>query len=772
MPPKHFEGKFGIPPSHPTESLLTQALYRLPASISPEQIEDLSGEIVRKVNEERNHIDEIALSEEEVTNLKIKLARHLERNSEVIPIEIPTVVDALMESPRFLQSDKGSIGKLLKMHEMKTLQNVAELRRQKALQTGNEGLNPYENLFETSGGYYLARLLNMPHLRDESTYMKHCVGNSRSYINKMIRGDIEILSLREKATDQPLVTIEYDCKNHQLLQIKTKKDRIPTLADDFASDLLEAIERLPETRNDQNEPRIVKDFETQHLRHLIDLKEKQSRGDAFTKADLIFLHETSEQVKGFDGRNEPFFEELQRTRNWKADMCQIYDADINDDNGLAQKIITEKGSEFIVKNIEKFRDLGTAMAHELIAIGESKAVAENLNRFNVINYDEIALLLITKGELGILADNLRNFHYLSLDIARQLIKEGYQEQIVFGGGSAAFSGLYRNTLVKMLLDERKKYLILDYDRLFYKGLDSEIAKKLIRLGEIDFVANDLNRFEKLDIEVAQLLYKSGYSRNVAEMLGRFEALDYMELVRQLIKDGEGKFVTEMIRKIEGFAQHLEHNEVVQQLGTKYSMRSLVGFKGLNAKTAHVLINNGDIATVIGNIYRFEKLDTKIAINIFNSSVIPNYRLDESAKSQKARIVAENLERFEGLDESVAESLIRERHSQQVAKHIDSFTELNGRVAQQLIADGFQWVVVGNLEKFRGLDHKELVQQLLMNGTSDVVVKNIDKFEDLDAESAQQLINAGEIQAVAENVERFQGLNEEFKNNILAQAEKK
>jgi len=324
MTPKRFEGGFGIPPSHPVESLLTQALYRLPESISPEQVEKMSNDIAEKMNAERGNSNQENLSESELRTLQLKLVRHFEDNGDSAPIDIPTMIDALIENPKFLQSDKGSIAKVFDLHEMKTLLKIAELRRKKAEQTGGEGLNLYESLFETSSGkYYLARLLNMPHLEDESAYMNHCVGTSNSYISKMKRGDVEIFSLRDKATHAPVVTIEYNCRSKRLLQVKAQDNRLPTLADVFSVDLIEAIENLGETINDKNEKREVKSPEAIHLRHLLDLKDRRSKGGFLTKDDLIFLYEINEPIKGFDTGREPLISELREGRNIEEDMLII-----------------------------------------------------------------------------------------------------------------------------------------------------------------------------------------------------------------------------------------------------------------------------------------------------------------------------------------------------------------------------------------------------------------------------------------------------------------
>ena len=267
MPPKKFEGKLGIQPSNTTESELTSALYRLPESISLSFIETIVDDIASKVNKQlEEKYEEFmtgvyedvtskparSLTSDQIKILHLKLARHFEDNGESSPVDIPVCVDALVESPKFLNSTKGSMNKLFEMHQMKTLQKIAELRRKRSEMTDSGTFNPYENLFETNNGkYYLARLLNMPHLEEESEYMDHCVGTSTSYVNKIKKGEVEILSFRDKATDNPIATIEYDLKSKRLLQVKLFDDEIPDEPAVFTDEILEDEEvTLIETISD------------------------------------------------------------------------------------------------------------------------------------------------------------------------------------------------------------------------------------------------------------------------------------------------------------------------------------------------------------------------------------------------------------------------------------------------------------------------------------------------------------------------------------------
>jgi hypothetical protein len=207
------------------------------------------------------------------TILKLKLARHFQHNETV---DVNTLFDAIIETPKFIATDRGSLTHLLEIHEQKTLQKIAEMRKQRAELTHKETLNPYSALLTSkSGKYYLARLLNMPHLEEESAYMKHCVGTSDSYFNRMKRGEIEILSFRRAPVlnpktqrlegDVPLLTIEYDPKNGVIHQIKKKNDGLLSPDDLYLEDLLDIFKRLPETQTDLGKPREIKKINLSEL---------------------------------------------------------------------------------------------------------------------------------------------------------------------------------------------------------------------------------------------------------------------------------------------------------------------------------------------------------------------------------------------------------------------------------------------------------------------------------------------------------------------------
>jgi len=195
---------------------------------------------------------EVPFSDREQSILKLKLARYLQHHD---TIDVNTLFDALIESPNFIKKDKGGLHTLLEVHEQKTIIAIAEMRKERAEIGDKEVFNPWENLFTTkSGNYYLARLLNMPHLRKESAYMNHCVGTSASYLNRIKQGEIEILSFRKVPHinqetnklegDEPIITIEYNLKTNTIEQMKKKNDQFLTPNDPYFDDVLDALKQL------------------------------------------------------------------------------------------------------------------------------------------------------------------------------------------------------------------------------------------------------------------------------------------------------------------------------------------------------------------------------------------------------------------------------------------------------------------------------------------------------------------------------------------------
>jgi hypothetical protein len=231
------------------------------------------------LNERFSRTENFEFNERQKITLKLKLARHFQNND---TCDANTLYDALIETPKFINTDKGSLYRLFEIHEQKTLEKIAQMRKKRAEIGAGEDFNPYEALCRTeSGNYYLARLLNMPHLEEESEYMRHCVGTSDSYINKIKRGDVEILSFRnipqfnpetkKMDVDTPIMTIEYNLKTKVIEQMKKADDGYLNPDDPYYEDVIDALKELRTTKTDMVG---LRDFSKINSSELDDIKVK------------------------------------------------------------------------------------------------------------------------------------------------------------------------------------------------------------------------------------------------------------------------------------------------------------------------------------------------------------------------------------------------------------------------------------------------------------------------------------------------------------------
>ena len=237
-------------------------------------------------------------SEKQQSILQLKLARHFQRYDD---LDVDTLYEALVSSPDFINKDKGHLNKAIEVYEQKKLIRIAEMRKMKTVETS--GINPKEALFETeSHNYYLVRLLNMPHLLEESEILDHCVADSDFYLKRMKRGEFEIFSLRPKEkinskkekedAENPLVTIVYNRKEKIIEQIRKYGDSRIDGTEDFYKDLLDALSKLRHTTNDVGE---LRDFRT------VDQKEFKN----VSVADYCFLTDQGEiSYENFDPNGE------------------------------------------------------------------------------------------------------------------------------------------------------------------------------------------------------------------------------------------------------------------------------------------------------------------------------------------------------------------------------------------------------------------------------------------------------------------------------------
>ena len=276
-------------------------LGNIPPDIRPDRERTITGTF-QSLSNKLAAREDFEFGERQQAILKLKITRHLEKEDN---IDASTLFDAIIESPGFINKDRGSLQRLFEVHEEKTLLKIAEIRKKLAERQKGEGANPWENLFTTeSGNYYVARLLNMPHLQMESAYMDHCVGTSDSYVNRMKKGEIEILSFRNVPKinsrtqklegDTPIITIEYNLKTNTIEQMKKANDEYLKPDDPYFNDVIDALKQLRGTRTDTGKLRFFAKINPSELENI-----KVADYHVLTENGAISFREFDPDIDGF-----------------------------------------------------------------------------------------------------------------------------------------------------------------------------------------------------------------------------------------------------------------------------------------------------------------------------------------------------------------------------------------------------------------------------------------------------------------------------------------
>ncbi len=196
--------------------------------------------------------------------LRFKLARYFELKTDSDLLDTNVLRDAILETPAVIQDEQSNLGiaGLLKLHKQKTAQWAAQLRTK---QGETHGVEPEQLLVSASGEYQLVRLLNKTYLEQESATLNHCVGNGDTYLNKIKKGEREILSFRRGNT--PLMTIEYDPKHAVIEQMKKSDDEYLAPTDPYTQELFIMLGQLPKTKTIAGKPRMIKRINATELQH-------------------------------------------------------------------------------------------------------------------------------------------------------------------------------------------------------------------------------------------------------------------------------------------------------------------------------------------------------------------------------------------------------------------------------------------------------------------------------------------------------------------------
>lgn len=196
---------------------------------------------------------------EQYAVLKWKLAQYLQSNED---INIDDVYEAMVQSPSFLDENEDRITTAIDIFKKSKKDELVQRKQQEILSVL---VSPEIVIEKISGEYSLGRLMNRSHLDQETEILNHCIGKSDFYINRMMRGEYEIFSLRN-SSNIPVATLFYNLKNNKIEQIRKYGDNLLEGNEEFYPALIEAladIKRIKDSHNKQSfsvEPKELKNI--------------------------------------------------------------------------------------------------------------------------------------------------------------------------------------------------------------------------------------------------------------------------------------------------------------------------------------------------------------------------------------------------------------------------------------------------------------------------------------------------------------------------------
>ena len=168
---------------------------------------------------------------------------------------------------------------------------------------------------------------------------------------------------------------------------------------------------------------------------------------------------------------------------------------------IAHRLIDGGYGYAVASNFERFQGLDHQdIAIRLIEKGDGKSVANNLEKFQGLNYQDIAHRLIEKGHGDFVAFNLHKFQGLNQDIAIQLIEKGRGRPVSYNLNT--FQGLNYQNIANLLIEKGDCVypIIQNFEKFHNLSIQGFLSSSLIQgdLSEIQENAPDL--FSRLTVE--------------------------------------------------------------------------------------------------------------------------------------------------------------------------------------------------------------------------------------------------------------------------------
>ncbi|MSR85411.1 hypothetical protein EXS71_03195 [Candidatus Uhrbacteria bacterium] len=269
-----------------------------------------------------------------------------------------------------------------------------------------------------------------------------------------------------------------------------------------------------------------------------------------------------------------------------------------------------------------------------------------------------------------------------------------------------------------LLDQLDKFQITD---------EQQIVDRIIQTDKNGFQISSLIRyldeFKTIDKRALALrLIKEDHIREVLNGLGRFSSADYKDIALAIIHAGQ---VTQLESHMDKFHERQSSRHAYDN---QYAIVKLEAV--FDSEVALAFIDADRIEAVVKHMSQFKELDRTVALRF----IAIGY----------AHAVLEYMGHFKSLDKEVAIKIIH--------AHDEGGSEGRGK---GLLIDQ----LIERLDKFIGLDD-QIAQELIRRNASPEIARNLFSFHDLGKTTAALLIERGEIGHILNAMDRdqFQGLD--------------
>jgi hypothetical protein len=352
-----------------------------------------------------------------------------------------------------------------------------------------------------------------------------------------------------------------------------------------------------------------------------------------------------------------------------------------------------KGKEFrrCVKKLQGIENKHARIADFMIETWHGKDVIEVLEIFTQLDHQGVAERLIQKWYCWDVACNLKKFQGLDHQKIASLLMEKLAWRCL-AYHLENFEWLDHQKIADFLLKTHEDEAFLKNAHKF-KGLNQETAERLIRNGGWKTVVDYLNNF--------QWIYKEKIATVLLEKWSWYDSyvawVDYNKIIKELIKKHP--------RNIVDF-EHLDrilHQKMDKEISRilfihwywKFVADNFELFEWLDQEIAKLLILNGRGNVVVDNLHDFQWLDKEICKLLFEAGYASH------------KTLFDNLDLFQWLDKEIILFLSKEKDDREKRGHkyvtcrLELYQGLDQEVADMLIKVWKAELVEENLDKFQG-----------------------------------------------------------------------